>query len=103
MSAPRIEVRAWKPGRANIGPRIGFADILVPEWGVIIHDLRVMVRDGEVTCDRTQRRIGGPGEEPTFRPILSFVRQQDWKDFQAATLLALRAAHPEIFEDMPHA
>jgi len=96
MSAPEVRICRWKPGIAPRGPRIGFVDVLVPAWGVIIHDMRVLRADGAVWCERNGRNVARHGEAPMFRPILSFTDGIAWKAFHDAVVEALVTAHPEI-------
>ena len=96
MTAVEVRICRWKPSAAPRGPRIGFVDVLVPAWGVIVHDMRVLRADGQIWCERNGRNVAPPGEAPMFRPILSFVDVVAWKDFQAAVVDALCVAHPEI-------
>jgi hypothetical protein len=96
MSAPEVRVCHWMPAKAERGPRIGFVDVLVPGWGVIIHDMRVLRSDGVIWCERNGRNVARHGEAPMFRPILSFTTSDAWKAFQSAVLAGLLAVHPEI-------
>lgn len=104
MSAPSITISDWKPLIRNT--LRGFLIAHLPS-GMTLHEVSVHTRDGTwwvmpaskpmLSKDGTAMRDGDG--KLRYSPIVSFESRHARDRFSAAVLAALRAAHPEAFED----
>ncbi len=86
---------------------LGFLSLLLPDAGLVVHDVAIHQRDGRAWITLPGRlmtgRDGLPMRDgfgkPQFAPIITFVSRGCQDAFNDAVLAALRLRHPEALRE----
>jgi hypothetical protein len=100
-----VQIESFKPLRSNT--LFGFADVVVPELRLRIHELTVHESHGK-------RWVGLPGKpminrdgevlrndrgKPAYTPVIEFTERTTRDAFSARVIEALLALYPNAFSD----
>ena len=99
MTGPAPRILSWRPWRNEAGTVLGFISAEMPS-GMIINGLKLMVgpKGTPWVATPATKREAADGGKPAWDPIIEFIDRPTRDRFGAAILAALRAQHPDAFD-----